>query len=116
MKLMKPPRLELYTFIFSMPLIDVVLNLVMFKDRFWTDHQVWFISFPLIFFMGTMSWYLHVVYADFIERKYPSIHQSRSRIFWKAMVIFLVMSPSVLIIFFVYHSSIYSGTVFNNGI
>ncbi len=49
MKLIKPPRLEFYTFIFSMPLIDVVLNLILFKERFWTDQRVWFISFPLIF-------------------------------------------------------------------
>jgi sensor histidine kinase YesM len=103
MKWMKPPRLEFYTFIFSMPLIDVVLNLILFKERFWTDQRVWFISFPLIFLFGAISWYLHVVYADFIERKYPDLKQSRSRIFWKAMILFVVMTPSVLVIFFVYH-------------
>ena len=102
MKWIKPPRLELYSFLFSMPLIDVVLNLILFKERFWTDQKVWFISFPLIFVMGTMSWYIHVLYAAYIERKYPALHQSRSRIFWKAMVIFLVMSPSVLLIFLAY--------------
>jgi len=86
-----------------MPLIDMVLNLIMFKERFWTDSKVWLISFPLIYGIGVLSWYSHVLYADAIERKYPELAQSRQRIFWKAMIIFLIMTPSILIIFWVYN-------------
>jgi two-component system, LytTR family, sensor kinase len=102
MKLIRPPRLEWYSFIFSMPLIDVALNLIMYKQRFWTDNRIWLISFPLLFVMGLISWYLHVLYGNFIEKKYPELNQSRQRIFFKILVLFLVMSPSVLLIFFVY--------------
>ena len=102
MKLMRPPKLELYTFLFSMPLIDVALNLILFKERFWTDSKVWLVSFPLIFGIGVLSWYSHVLYSDAIERKYPELAQSRQRIFGKTMIIFWVMTPSVLLIFWVY--------------
>lgn len=102
MKFFTPPKYKTQAFLLSMPLIDVVLNLVMYKERFWTDISVWLLSFPLIFIMGTGSWYAHAVYEDFIEKKYPELDQSRQRIFWKAMVVFFIMIPSVLIILFVY--------------
>ena len=74
----------------------------MYKGNFWTDIRVWFISFPLLFGMGTASWYAHAVYENYIEGKFPALHQSGRRIFWKAMVIFFIMSPSMGVIFFVY--------------
>ncbi len=103
MKLVKPPKLEFYSFVFSMPLISIVLNLIMYKQRFWQDRQIWFISFPLILVMGAVSWYLHVLYEHYIEKKYPALDQSRQRIIGKVLVLFLVMSPSVLLIFYCYH-------------
>jgi two-component system, LytTR family, sensor kinase len=102
MKFFKPPKHKLQAFLLSMPLIDVVLNLIIYKGRFWTDSRVWFISFQLIFIMGTASWYAHAVYENYIEKKFPGLDQSGRRIFWKAMVIFFIMSPSVGVIFFVY--------------
>ncbi len=102
MKLIKPGKLELYTFLFSMPLIAMVLNLVMFEDCLWKDMRVWYISLPLLFVIGMMSWYSHIMYDDWMERKYPELNQSKQRILRKSMVIFLLMTPSVLLIFFVY--------------
>ena len=102
MRLIKPPPLELYSFLFSMPLIDVALNLVLYKDRLWHDKDIWLISFPLIFAMGTMSWYGHVLYIDRVEKRFPALNQSPQRILRKAMVLFFVMLPSVAVIFFVY--------------
>ena len=102
MRWMKPPRLELYSFLFSMPLIDVALNQVLYGNRLWSDNRIWLISFPLIFLIGTLSWYSHILYADYVERKYPGLDQSRQRVFRKALVLFFVMTPSVLLIFFVY--------------
>lgn len=102
MKFLKPPRLEWYSFLFSMPLIDVMVNLVLYKQRFWTDYRIWLYSFPLIFLFGMLSWYSHVLYDNYIEKKYPGLNQSRQRIIYKALVIFLVMPPGVLLIFFTY--------------
>jgi two-component system, LytTR family, sensor kinase len=103
MKFFKPSKFKLQSFLLSMPLIDVVLNLIIYKGRFWTDIRVWLISFPLLFIMGMGSWYAHTAYEDFIEKKFPELNQSNQRVFWKAMVIFFIMGPSILIIFFTYH-------------
>ncbi len=102
MKWMKPPRLECYSFLFSMPLISIAINLILYDDRLWKDARIWWFSIPLIFIMGAGSWYSHVLYADWVERTYPELNQSRQRILRKAMVLFVLMVPSILIILFVY--------------
>jgi two-component system LytT family sensor kinase len=114
MKLLKPSGLELYTFLFSMPLIDILINLILYDERLWKDYRVWLYSIPLIFIIGVCSWYFHVAYADWVEKKYPELHQSRQRIILKALVLFCVMTPSILVIFFLYdffHILGYHGTV-----
>lgn len=102
MKLFKPPKLEFYSFLFSMPLITVVLNQIMFSERLWKDIRVWLFSVPLIFIMGMCSWYAHICYEDWVERKYPCLHESRQRIQLKLLVTLLIMPPSVVLIFFTY--------------
>ena len=102
MKFFKAPKYKLQAFLLSMPLIDVVLNLIIYKQRFFTDIKVWLVSFPLIFIIGMGSWYAHTLYEGYIENRFATLDQSRERILWKAMVIFFIMSPSVLIIFFLY--------------
>lgn len=104
MKLIKPPKLELYSFLISMPLIDVAWNLVLFKERFFTDARVWYISFPLIFAIGIASWLSHVQYTYNIERRFPSLDQTGKRITGKVLVFLFVMTPSVLLIFVLYDS------------
>ncbi|MEO6611599.1 MAG: histidine kinase [Chitinophagaceae bacterium] len=98
----KPRRLELYSFFYSMPIIDLALQLIMFEDRVWQDWRIWVFSYPLLFLMGTGSWYMHVSYARMVEKKHPELSQSRQRITKKALVALFVMPPSILAIFFVY--------------
>lgn len=102
MKLMKPPKLEFYTFLMSMPLIDVALNYVLYEARMWHDIDIWLFSFPLLFFIGICSWYCHVLYSNWAERRFPSLGESRQRIFTKVFIIVFVMTPSILLIFLLY--------------
>jgi two-component system, LytTR family, sensor kinase len=103
MKLLKPPKLELYSFLFSMPLIALVVNLILFDERLWTDAKVWWFSMPLIFVIGVISWYSHLLYHDSVEKKYPSLSQSRQRIAMKILVVIFVMMPSIGFIFLLYN-------------
>lgn len=102
MKIIKPPKLEIYSFIISMPLIDIAWNLILYKDRFFTNSRVWLISFPLIFVIGIASWFMHVQYTYNIERRFPGLDQTNRRITWKVMVFLFVMTPSVSLIFVIY--------------
>lgn len=103
MKLVKPAKLELYSFIFSIPLIALVLNLVMYGNRLWVDYKIWVLSMPLIMAIGVGSWYMHISYTDWVERSYPELTQTRQRVFRKALVSLIVMPPSMIFIFLLYH-------------
>ena len=102
MKFIKPTKLELYSFLFSMPLISAIINLVLYDDRLWKDFKVWVYSIPLIYGIGIISWYSHLLYADWVERKYPELNQSRQRILGKGLVLFFVMTPSIILILLIY--------------
>ena len=102
MKLLKPSALELYSFIFSMPLIAVIINLILYEDRLWKDYRIGFFSVPLICLFGIVSWYLHQLYDHWVEKKYPALNQSKQRALLKTLVMVFIMPPSVLVIFFVY--------------
>jgi two-component system, LytTR family, sensor kinase len=102
MKLWIPPKLQVYSFLFSMPVIDLALHQVMFGNRIWKEWQLWVFSFPVIFIIGIFSWYSHVYYDMLMERKYPRLDQSFKRISRKALVVVFIMPPSVLLIFFLY--------------
>ena len=103
MKWIRPPKLELYSFLYSMPVIDLAIHLIMYKDRVWSDINIWLISFPLLFIIGLVSWYCHVRYAMMIEKRYPALNQSGKRIIGKAFIVLFVMTPSILLILFVYN-------------
>ena len=103
MKLLKPPKLELYSFLFSMPLITVALNQILYGERLWKESRIWLFSVPLIFLIGIASWYSHISYDDWVERKYPCLNESWQRIRLKLLVLIFLMPPSVLLIFFVYN-------------
>lgn len=98
----KPTKVEWYSFLVPMPFITLALNSILFGARISSDKAIWFLSFPLIFCIGFLSWYLHTVYNAGIEKKFPSLSQSGQRIAAKIIVNILVMSPSVLLIFLLY--------------
>jgi hypothetical protein len=102
MKLEKSTKVEWYSFLASMPLIDLGLNHILYKDRLFQDYRIWLVSFPLILLMGTITWYFHVIYSHAAQRKYPEISQSTKRIILKCFVNIFVMSPAILIIFLLY--------------
>lgn len=102
MKWIKPRRLEVISFLASMPIIDLAIQLIMYQDRVWEDWRIWVFSYPLIFAIGVLSWYTHVAYSTSVEQKYPLLNQSRQRILRKALVVLFIMPPSVLLIFFIY--------------
>src|SRR5689334_22922279 len=98
-----PLKAQVYGFLLSMPFIDLALQVVLFDKQRLTDWRIWVISFPLIYVIGLGSWYMHVQYEHFIERLFPSLKQTPKRIFYKTFINLLVMTPSVLFIFWIYN-------------
>jgi sensor histidine kinase YesM len=85
-----------------MPVITLVWNAILYPGRFHTDWRVWVISWPIIYGIGIVSWYLHIQYDHAIRRKFPSLKQTGKRILFKTFTNPLVMTPSVLLIFYLY--------------
>ena len=102
MKLIRPPKWKIYTFFLTMPLIVMAMNLILFENRLWENISIWLISFPIVFFIGFVTWYLHLLYARAAEKKYPDLNQSKKRIIRKALVQLFIMVPCILVLFFLY--------------
>jgi len=98
----KPTRLQVFSFISSMPIIDLILNYILFDDAIFERVDIWLISYPLIFIIGIGSWRSQVTIQNIIQFKYPALKQTRTRIILMMGLIVPVMSLSVTFIFFIY--------------
>ena len=101
-KELRPTKLQWYSFLASMPVIDVLLNYIMYDERLFRDFKIWLISVPLIFLLGMGSWRGHCMIGNGIKRRYPGLKQSKTRVLILALCIIPFMSFSVLVIFFLY--------------
>lgn len=102
LRLEKSTKVEWWSFLASMPLIDLGLNYILYKERLFQDYRVWIISFPLLWGAGLAIWYLHVLYSHYAQRKFPAISQSTRRIVLKCLVSLAVMTPGILGSFYLY--------------
>lgn len=102
MKIVKPPRIYSICFWASMPLITFALMYILYDERIWTDWRVWAVSWPVIYLIGYFSFFAHVQYDAVIRKKFPSLQQTGKRILWDLAVNLLIMTPSVLLIFYAF--------------
>lgn len=113
MKWYRPTKLQLYSFIASMPLIDILLNYILFDEKLFRDIRIWLISFPLIFLIGFVSWRGHTIISNITKKKYPELKQTKVRLLIMAFCIIPFMSASVTFIFFLYDAFNILGYTFN---
>lgn len=97
-----PTRLQYISFYASMPIIDFLLNYILYDERIFKDISVWLFSFPLLFFIGMASWRGHTVIGNYIKKRYPELNQTRKRILLQVFCLVPFMSFSVTLIFFLY--------------
>lgn len=100
----RPTKLQLYSFVASMPLIAFVLNYILYKDEIFNRLSIWLISFPLLLVIGTLSWATHLMISDKIRVNYPGLKQSGVRIVLLAFCLVPFMSACVIFIFMLYDS------------
>ena len=103
MKIPKPPRYQFIGFFASMPVIAFTLAYIMFGGRLFKEPVVLLVSFPIIFFLGYLSWYVHFLYEHAVRKRFPSVHQTTKRILLILPVNLLIMTPSVFLIFYLFH-------------
>lgn len=103
MKFLKPPRYQNIGWWVSMPLITFALSYILYEDRIFSEPQILLVTFPIIYFLGYISFRGHYLYDYWLISKYPRIEDTSRRIWYKLPINVLVMTPSVLIIFLVFH-------------
>ena len=99
---LKPTRLQVFSFIASMPVIDVVLNYILYEERLFHDGKIWLISFPLLYLVGVASWQTQVSIQNWIQYKFPGLKQTSRRILLLATLIVPVMSASVTLVMYLW--------------
>ncbi|MBK7359964.1 MAG: histidine kinase [Saprospiraceae bacterium] len=99
----KPPRYQYIGFWISMPFISYSLCYILFGERLFSEWTIWLISYPIIYAIGYFSWRSHYIYDNYLISKYPGLDQTRTRVFLKLPINLLVMSPSVILIIYVFH-------------
>jgi hypothetical protein len=99
---LKPTRLQVFSFIASMPVIDVVLNYILYEERLFHDGRIWLISFPLLYLVGVGSWRSQVGIQNWVHFRFPGLKQTSRRIVLLSTLIIPVMSASVTIVLYLW--------------
>lgn len=102
MKIKTIPRLKIYSFLLSMPVIDIGINQILYRERLWNEWEIWLLSFPLIFVLGFFSFYARLTASAKVEKKYPELSQTWVRIRFKILVCLLSMLTAVSVILTMY--------------
>lgn len=97
-----PTRLQLFTFLISMPVIDFIINYILYDQAVFSDKKIWLFSFPLLFLIGVCSWRVQVGLQNWTQQRLPGLAQTRKRVAVVAGLIVPTMSASVAFIFFTY--------------
>ncbi len=103
MKLPYPPRYQVVGFWFSMPFITLAYCYILYGDRMFSDIRVWLVTYGIVYPIGYLSWRTHYFYDHYIRTLYPSLRDTRKRVLYTVPVNLFVMTPSVLLIMFVFH-------------
>lgn len=109
------PKLKVYSFLFSMPIIDIAVNQILYRERFWREWKIWVVSFPLVFILGCLSWYTRISASANAERKYPELDQTWKRIRLKIMICCISMIGAVASVTTVYSVLHIEGYYFRTG-
>ncbi len=113
MNVLAIPKLKVYSFLFSMPIIDIAVNQILYRERLWWEWRIWVVSFPLIFVLGFFSWYARITASAKVEKKYPELNQTWKRLRFKMLVCCLSMVSTVLFIITIYSLLHIEGYYFN---
>ena len=103
MKIPNPPRYQYIGFFSSMPFIAFTLAYIMYGGRLFSEPLVLVVSFPIIYFVGYLSWRTHYIYDHAVHKRFPSEHQTKKRILLILPINLLIMTPSVFLIFYTFH-------------
>ena len=102
MNLKSIPKLELFSFLFSMPFIDFIAHLFMYEQTIWHDSRLWLYSFPMLYVFGFLVWLIRLRYNQHLENIYPQVQQSFDRISRKIISLIVICLAGTILPITVY--------------
>src|SRR4051812_44193182 len=94
----KPARIEWITFLILMPMLDIVINLLLFGKRFWTK-EVLVISFVVTSVVIFVSWFLHITAMHWLRMRLPEFRQTLLRVTLLSSLHVALISLSMVVFF-----------------
>ena len=95
-------KFYLWCFVLSMPFIAFAYCYIMYGARLGSEWKPWLFGYIIVYALGYVSWRLHYSYDFYLQNRFPGIDQTSKRISWKFLINIMIMSPSVVIILFVF--------------
>lgn len=109
----RPTKLEWITFFTLMPVLDVLLNNLLFGERLWKEGAIWLYSFPIIYVEGFISWYCHIVTMHWYRMRFPQLKQALLRVILLFFTHVALTSLTFALIFYSYDAFHFLGFEFD---
>jgi len=106
---MKPSKLEWLSFLTMMPLLCIFLNQLLFGSRQWHDENVWLYSFPVIYILSFISWYVHIFVMHWLRVQFPNIKQTALRLVILGIAHITLISLTYIGLFYSYDATAFLG-------
>lgn len=102
MKLVRPERKEWIAFAMIIPLLCLIMNYLLFGDRLFNDYRVLLYSFPVVFVLAAISWYLRTSIMHRLRIRYPHFSQTLIRLSLLGATHIVIVSFTMFLIFYGY--------------
>jgi len=98
----KPTRSEWLSFLIAMPFLSILLNNLMFGGQLFTDPRVWYLSVPLVYAGGMLTWYLQILVMHWLRVRFPEVGQTKKRLLLLALAHLALTAGSYASLFYGY--------------
>jgi two-component system LytT family sensor kinase len=95
--------LQFYTWLAIIPVLCFTASYILYGERIYTDWRAVTICTLILLPISYISWNLHLQYTIFITKRFSSLHQTSQRILLRLAVNLVVMTPTILILFYIFH-------------
>lgn len=92
--------MEWNSFILLQPVIACIIGILLFNERFYTEAKTFIYAFIVIYSIGFLSWYAHIVSMHYLRVKLPEFGQTLQRVVLLGIVHLALISLTMILFFY----------------
>jgi two-component system, LytTR family, sensor kinase len=108
-----PTKAQWLSLLIIMPFICFLLNNLLFCCEQLGDYKVWLFSFPIIYALGVVSWYLQLNIMHWLRQTFTQVNQTMLRLLIAGLLHFVVRAAMFTAIFYSYDAVHFLGYELN---